>query len=799
MVWPIHNSITSARLLPPLVTSTAIATSSRSTVIKAKPSDESGSSESATRSSSAALSSSSESAHSTKPYSFTNRPTSKIVYINTTSVVDSKTNKAPISTPQPNLPHDSPSSTFVGSPSKKSTSSANFHWSTSVAYTSTVTQGKPRFSFPKRPTSKATLRKPTSSVKSRPSTSVSPTTQSTSRYSTPKYSTKSSSSIPLGKPKFSFSGKPSYATTRTTSGRPSKNTSYGSDRPESRTKTAPYHVVPSVIKCRCQGDPKFDPPCCQAVYKTVTKIEPTTKPIIIPVPDPTTVYGGRLTLTKDVWKTITDPRTYTKEQWEVCKTTVVDYKTRTLCKAPEPTYDGPSHGINRPHKPDHGYQNGWNGPSDVSVPDACSPGYSCLPDLGYCRTRCSDYFQGCSEKQCRADFFQCYDDCLWKDDRGETYHSKHGEDDRPGRYPRPIAQCHNGCKALDQECHKNCNKGHQGHHLRALAATDTMDRYAHGELDPTLDCHKSCRPLQGKLKCHSDCNQYKLPGLKTPEPHQPTCAWGYSCQRIAKVMPHPYVPESPEFPEEYPAPSRPFHQSEPPQEYSPPPKPPGRVPHSISNSLPPPPAPPAPPGRQYQSPTQYPGPRPEPSVLQPAPVPPRPRPEPSQQYSSPPAPPGRLPESPNHYSPPSGSPATLKAEPTLQTPQPPSMEPSLPASAPSTNPGQAPPAPPAPPAAIPPYWCAGTAHTCHPRYGNSTIPATVIKSQGTAIQPVLTTVKERLRNMWTDSRSENLMLLKRFALQSFQMVYDVFLASVIAGFIATIMSIILLCLFGLAV
>lgn len=79
------------------------------------------------------------------------------------------------------------------------------------------------------------------------------------------------------------------------------------------------------------------------------------------------------------------------------------------------------------------------------------------------------------------------------------------------------------------------------------------------------------------------------------------------------------------------------------------------------------------------------------------------------------------------------------------------------------------------------------------------MPATVIKSQGTAIQPVLTTVKEGIQNMWTDSRSESLKLLKKFALQSFQMVCDVFLASVIAGFIATIVSIILLCLFGLAV
>lgn len=79
------------------------------------------------------------------------------------------------------------------------------------------------------------------------------------------------------------------------------------------------------------------------------------------------------------------------------------------------------------------------------------------------------------------------------------------------------------------------------------------------------------------------------------------------------------------------------------------------------------------------------------------------------------------------------------------------------------------------------------------------MPATVIKSQGTAIQPVLTTVKERLRNMWTDGKSENLKLLKRFALQSFQMVFDVFLASVITGFIATLVSVILLCLFGLAV
>lgn len=298
-----------------------------------------------------------------------------------------------MSTPQSKMPHDDPSSAFVGFPSRKSTSAVNFNSSTSVGHTSTVTRGKPRFSFPKRPTSKATLRKPISSGKSGPSASASPTTQSTSQHST-----KSSRSSPLGKPKLSYPGRPSYVTTRTTSGRLSEHTSYGSDRSESRSKTAPYHVVPSVIKCPCKGDSKIDPPCCKAVYKTVTRIEPTTKPIIIPVPQPTTVYGGRLTLTKDVWKTITDTRTYTKEHWGVCKTMMVGYSTQTLCKASEPTHYRPSHGIDRPHKPDYDYQGGWNGPSDVSVPDSCSSGYSCLPELGHCRTKCSDYFQGCSDK-----------------------------------------------------------------------------------------------------------------------------------------------------------------------------------------------------------------------------------------------------------------------------------------------------------------------------------------------------------------------------------------------------------------
>lgn len=79
------------------------------------------------------------------------------------------------------------------------------------------------------------------------------------------------------------------------------------------------------------------------------------------------------------------------------------------------------------------------------------------------------------------------------------------------------------------------------------------------------------------------------------------------------------------------------------------------------------------------------------------------------------------------------------------------------------------------------------------------MPATVIKSQGTAIHSVLTTMKERLRNLWTDDRSESLKLLKNFAFQSFQMVYGVFLASVIASLVATIVSGILLCFFGLAV
>lgn len=68
------------------------------------------------------------------------------------------------------------------------------------------------------------------------------------------------------------------------------------------------------------------------------------------------------------------------------------------------------------------------------------------------------------------------------------------------------------------------------------------------------------------------------------------------------------------------------------------------------------------------------------------------------------------------------------------------------------------------------------------------MPATVIKSQGTATQSVVTSVKERLRNIWAGCRSNNVELLREFARESFKMVSDVFLATVITAFIATIVG-----------
>lgn len=68
------------------------------------------------------------------------------------------------------------------------------------------------------------------------------------------------------------------------------------------------------------------------------------------------------------------------------------------------------------------------------------------------------------------------------------------------------------------------------------------------------------------------------------------------------------------------------------------------------------------------------------------------------------------------------------------------------------------------------------------------MPATVIKSQGTATQSVVTTVKERLRNMRAACRSENLELLREIARESFKMVYEAFLVTVITAALVAIVG-----------
>ncbi|KAJ4396456.1 hypothetical protein N0V93_000675 [Gnomoniopsis smithogilvyi] len=464
--------------LLPTPDSTIVAKSLTSTVIKVKPSKPIPS-EPVQWTPTAAVSSSSVSVHSTKPFSFSNKRSSTIKLGKSTTLAKSGFGKSPAPPTQSSSEPTSAFSTPIipsgpGIPfplPQNSTYMTKQQSSASVGYTSEATPSKSRFSFPKRPTSKTTLRKSASSTSVGPSTSASPIIQSSSRYTNT-----SSTLIRQEGTKFSFPGRPTPITTKLTSKRPSKDASYGSDRPETATETAPYSVVPSVIKCRCKGNPNVDPPCCKAVYKTVTKTEPTTKPIVILVPDPTTIYGEKLTVTKDLWKTLTDRKTFTKEKWGTCKTTVLDYKTQTLCKAPEPTYNAPPHDIGRPDEPYHDGPGRWDEPSDVSVADDCSPGYSCLPDPGYCRTKCNDYFDGCMEGQCRADFFRCYDDCLWEENRGRIDHPGYGEIGRPGDLFNSTEKCHNGCRSKDWGCHEDCDKKYVGH---ALGAVDSMDHYAH--------------------------------------------------------------------------------------------------------------------------------------------------------------------------------------------------------------------------------------------------------------------------------------------------------------------------------
>lgn len=368
-------------------------------------------------------------------------------------------------------------------------------------------------------------------------------------------------------------------------------------RPAPFAETTIYRIKPSVAQCVCDGT-KGDPQCCVQVWKTAVKVVPTTYPIVIPVPVSTTIYGKNVTstLTQQLWKTITDTKTFTRDNWNTCKTTIVASKTQTLCKdwpkvktvhgAPQP------HGTVRPlvgvpevpHDSDFGYGRHPDKINDalsvpgLKIPEGCPPRYSCQPDNDHCLHKCAEYFKDChGGDQCHANWLGCYSTCF-SENSGWNHRDDEKYNDDPDRRPR----------------HGHIHKPHH-HHL--------------DEANTLLQCHRNCDPV--KSRCHVDCNREyndnpnnldvviarSIPSrgevrgshddatisFKHPYREQRTsCARGYSCQRNGVRRPDShYESHEPEPPKEFVPTSPPSPPSFPPQspeEHPPVPAPPGQPP-----------------------------------------------------------------------------------------------------------------------------------------------------------------------------------------------------------------------------
>lgn len=293
---------------------------------------------------------------------------------------------------------------------------------------------------------------------------------------------------------------------------------------DARSDRSQVKVKPSLIKCICNGDEK-DPFCCSAIRMAGSKMEPTTKPIVVPVPETTTVSGEKTTttVTQDVWKTITDTKYFTQHQGQVCTSTVIASNTQMMCKAGKVMstsvgFPGRTHGEVRPQQP-HGDDRGRpiNRPGKFYVPDACPPGYSCQPDFGYCHDKCGDYFKGCWGEQCKADFLRCYDDCFLRHDAA---------DDQTHREPtHNHHHCRVECKASDWRCLRQCSKSNR------VASRDTsLAQYPHDDAVMTIEsCHQACPKGPENRKCYDRCKEYRP--SKFSQHRQSGCARGYSCRK----------------------------------------------------------------------------------------------------------------------------------------------------------------------------------------------------------------------------------------------------------------------------
>lgn len=328
---------------------------------------------------------------------------------------------------------------------------------------------------------------------------------------------------PAKKPTTVTSMRPSRS--RSAAKSPNGGASTGSEpKSDARSDRSRVKVKPSLIKCICNGDEK-DPSCCSAIRMAGSKMEPTTKPIVVPVPETTTVLGEKTTttVTQDVWKTITDTKYFTQQQGQVCTSTIIASNTQMMCKAGKvmSTSAGlpprPHHEV-RPQQLD-GDDRGWpiNRPGKFHVPDACPAGYTCQPDFGYCHDRCSDYFKGCRGQQCRADFLRCYDDCFLRHDAA---------DDQTHREPpHNDHHCRVKCKASDWKCFRQCSNRNR------VASRDTgLAQLPHDDAVMTVEsCHQACRKGPENRRCYDKCKEHRP--SKIPQDRQGGCARGYLCRK----------------------------------------------------------------------------------------------------------------------------------------------------------------------------------------------------------------------------------------------------------------------------
>lgn len=331
-------------------------------------------------------------------------------------------------------------------------------------------------------------------------------------------------------------------------------------------------VKPSVLRCVCNGK-EDDPPCCVVIRKTESIIKPTTRPIVVPLPVPITIPGNDVTttVTQNVWKTITDTKYFTKEMRESCTSTVVDFETQKVGKG----YGINPTGFELPHKPqggvhihepqdkdpshDHGYAHDGpiNRPGVINIPDGCPRGYLCQPDFGYCHQSCSDYFKGCWEEQCKADFLRCYDNCYIR-------HDEDGDRSHHGRVYRN-EDCHRACTSSDWKCHKNCNQ-------KGTLVSRDLERvqyYPHDKIKSTGHCEWECRHAPVNDKCYDKCDHHWL--VNPPQHHQSICAKGYSCRKDKGKIPIINWPPRPELPKFNPRPPPPEQSKQYPPFPSPPP------------------------------------------------------------------------------------------------------------------------------------------------------------------------------------------------------------------------------------